>query len=100
VQVWGHDVVLVDDSNVVCKMDGLPGNEGWLSVAEQIRGREVVSSEGTRIGTLDDVVLDPKGHLVAYELGRRHYSYATLEKRLVALLGEHFGDRVRLDCLV
>jgi uncharacterized protein YrrD len=74
VQVWGHDVVLVDDSNVVCEMDGLPGNEGWLSVAEQIRGREVVSSEGTRIGTLDDVVLDLKGYLVAYELGRRHYS--------------------------
>jgi hypothetical protein len=27
-----------------------------------------------------------------YERGRRHYSYATLEKRLAALLGEHFGD--------
>jgi glycosyltransferase involved in cell wall biosynthesis len=27
-----------------------------------------------------------------YELGRRHYSYRTLEKRLVALISEYLGD--------
>jgi hypothetical protein len=27
-----------------------------------------------------------------YELGRRHYSYRTLEKRLVALISECLGD--------
>jgi sporulation protein YlmC with PRC-barrel domain len=68
VQVWGQDVVLVDDSDVVREMDGLPSNEGWLSVSEQIRGHDVVSSKGTRIGTLGDVVLDLKGQLIAYEL--------------------------------
>jgi glycosyltransferase involved in cell wall biosynthesis len=42
------------------------------------------------------VLLDPKtaAEMVEqnYELGRRHYSYTTLEKRLAALLGEHLGD--------
>jgi hypothetical protein len=28
----------------------------------------------------------------SYELGRRHYSYRTLEKRLVALISECLGD--------
>jgi glycosyltransferase involved in cell wall biosynthesis len=42
------------------------------------------------------VLLDPRAaaEMVEhnYELGRRHYSYTTLEKRLVALLSEHFGE--------
>ncbi len=42
------------------------------------------------------ILLDPKAaaEMVEhnYELGRRHYSYTSLERRLASLLSEHFGE--------
>jgi hypothetical protein len=41
---------------------------------------------------LDDDNLVPEMVEHNYELGRRHYSYQALEKRLVALISECLGD--------
>jgi uncharacterized protein YrrD len=70
VQVWGQDVILVDQPDVIVKRDELPHTEEWLAVSGQLRGRDVVSTEGTRIGQLEDIVLDSNGELVSYDLGQ------------------------------
>jgi sporulation protein YlmC with PRC-barrel domain len=70
VQVWGQDVVLVSGPDVIAKIEELPASDQWVSVSEQIKGRDVISADGTRVGQLNDVVIDLKGQLVGYDLAR------------------------------
>jgi uncharacterized protein YrrD len=72
VQVWGQDAVLVSGPDVVVRISELPGSEKWLSVADQIRGHDVISTEGTRIGALNDVVVDTDGQFVSYDLAQAY----------------------------
>jgi uncharacterized protein YrrD len=70
VQVWGRDVILVKRPEVIVKKDTLPGHEDWLTVSDQIKGHDVVGTDGTRIGQLNDVIIDAAGQLVGYSLAR------------------------------
>jgi sporulation protein YlmC with PRC-barrel domain len=53
---------------VIVKLAELDGRDGWLSVSDDIRGYEVVAEDGTRIGTLGDLVLDREGRIMGYEM--------------------------------
>jgi uncharacterized protein YrrD len=70
VQVWGMDAILVSHPDVVATEDKLPDLDKWQSVSEHIKGRHVVSVNGTRIGQLDDVQIDTTGRIVAYHLAQ------------------------------
>lgn len=70
VQVWGQDVILVKRPEVVVKKDTLLGHEDWLTVSDQIKGHDVVGTDGTRIGQLNDIIIDASGQLVGYSLAR------------------------------
>jgi sporulation protein YlmC with PRC-barrel domain len=70
VRVWGRDAVLVSSPDVIATQEELPDRQEWLSVSDQIKGRDVISIDGTRIGQLSDVVLDTQGQLVSYELAQ------------------------------
>jgi sporulation protein YlmC with PRC-barrel domain len=68
VQVWGRDTILTKRPDVIVKDSELPGRESWLSVSSQVKGRAVVGDDGTRIGHLNDVLIDVSGRFVAYDL--------------------------------
>lgn len=68
VQVWGQDVILVSRPDVIVKKGELPGSEKWLSVTDGLKGHDVISTDGLRIGKLNDVVIDISGQLVGYDL--------------------------------
>lgn len=68
VEVWGQDAILAKQTNVIVAEEELDGRDGWLSAANDIRGYEVVAEDGTRIGTLGDVVLDNQGHVKGYQM--------------------------------
>jgi sporulation protein YlmC with PRC-barrel domain len=68
VQVWGKDVILVSRPDVICKKDEISGLEAWLSVSAQIKGREVFSLDGSRVGEINDLIVDMEGNLVSYDL--------------------------------
>jgi len=70
VQVWGQDAVLVKGPDVIVKDSELPGRERWLSVSGQIKGHDVIGGDGTRIGQLNDVVIDVNGQFVGYDLAQ------------------------------
>jgi uncharacterized protein YrrD len=70
VLVWGQDVILVSGPDVIAREDALPGSQEWLSVSDQVRGREVYSINGTHVGELNDVVMNTQGHLIAYDLAQ------------------------------
>jgi sporulation protein YlmC with PRC-barrel domain len=70
VQVWGRDVVLVKGPDVIVKDSQLSGSQAWLSVSGQVKGRDVVGDDGTRVGQLNDVVIDVDGQFVGYDLAQ------------------------------
>ncbi len=70
VQVWGQDAVLVVRPDVIVKDSELPGRERWLSVSGQVKGHDVIGGDGTRIGQLNDVVIDVNGQFVGYDLAQ------------------------------
>jgi uncharacterized protein YrrD len=70
VEVWGKDAILVSHPNVAVGEDYLSELGQWLSVSDDLKGRDVVSTEGTRVGVLDDVVIDTQGRVVEYALGQ------------------------------
>ena len=55
-------------TEVIVNEEELDGRERWLSAANDIRGYDVVAEDGTRIGTLGDVVLDNQGHIMGYQM--------------------------------
>jgi len=95
VQVWGGDVILVSGPNVVVKEDQLPSLEKWLSASDRIKGYTVVSTDGARIGELNDVMLDSQGQIVAYDLGQVFVEGPVGEsKRIAAELTHSLGPDV------
>jgi uncharacterized protein YrrD len=68
VKVWGQDAVLVKHPDASVKEEELKGRDGWLSASDDIRGYEVVAEDGTRIGTLGDMVLNTEGQIMGYEM--------------------------------
>jgi uncharacterized protein YrrD len=68
VEVWGQDAILAKQLDVIVKEDETDNRDGWLSASDDIRGYEVVAEDGTRIGTLGDVVLDNQGQIMGYEM--------------------------------
>jgi len=85
VQVWGQDVILVSRPDVVISEDQLFGREKWLSVPAQIKGRTVVGTDGTRIGELQDLVIDAQGQVIAYELARVFVGGPVAESKRIAI---------------
>jgi len=68
VEVWGPDAILVKQLDVIVKEEELDGRDQWLSASDDIRGYEVVAEDGTRIGTVGDVVVDSQGQVMGYEM--------------------------------
>ncbi|OQY33211.1 MAG: hypothetical protein B6243_06725 [Anaerolineaceae bacterium 4572_5.2] len=89
VQVWGQDAVLVTAPDVIVKESETPGSEKWLSVSEQLKGRDVISIDGRRIGQLNDVALDVKGALVEYDLGQVFIEGPIAQSKRIAVETTH-----------
>ena len=69
VQVWGKDVILARHPDRMIGSNA-PDREKWINVSDQIRNRYVVSIDGTRVGQVEDVMIDSEGRIVAYELSQ------------------------------
>ena len=67
-EVWGKDAILVRGLDVIVKEEELGDHDDWLSVTDDVQGYEVVSEDGTRIGTLGDLVLNHQGEIMGYQM--------------------------------
>jgi uncharacterized protein YrrD len=70
VEVWGRDAILAKQSDVIVPDDEMDGRDRWLSVSDDIRGYEVVTEDGTRIGKVGDVALDHQGRVMGYDMAK------------------------------
>ncbi len=94
VHVWGMHAVLVKDYDVILKEDELYDREGWMSIFDDLKSREVVTIEGTRLGTIKDILIDRQGKMLAYELAKAPKESQVFEGKLIPVeatqsLGKH-----------
>ena len=69
VKLFGVDAWLVDGSDVVVAKDEFPLGED-LILAENFHGREIKTDGGTRIGTIEDILVDQKFSVIGFSFAK------------------------------
>jgi sporulation protein YlmC with PRC-barrel domain len=96
VVVFGIDAILVNDANVVKEEKDVPDLEKWLRL-DKLRGREVDTPGGTRVGTISDIVIGEEGHITDFVLGKVFVEGPIADKGLIphdALIDTGNDDKV------
>lgn len=69
IHVWGSDAILTDGPSTISRLEDLPGFEEWITVADDLKGRHVISTDGKQVGVVDDFQITVSGEIAAVELG-------------------------------
>lgn len=69
ITLLGVDAVLVKDADRVIDSDQVTELDTWIS-RHELRGREVATPGGTKIGTIGDIIFNQAGRLLAFTLSR------------------------------
>lgn len=83
IRVYGVDVWLVADSNKIVKQDDLPDVEAFI-LAGDLRGREIQTEGGTKLGTIEDVILDDEAKVWGFTLGKVYVQGPLAERKAIA----------------
>ena len=79
VQVYGMDAWLVSGSDTVVGPDDIPESGSFVLVGD-LRGKELQTEGGTKIGVIDHVILDNEARVLGFGLGKV-YSQGPLAQR-------------------
>ncbi len=69
VVLYGIDVILVEDPEVVTTTKAMPASDKWHRLSH-LHGREAQTPGGTKLATLDDIMLDEQGAVSGFSLSR------------------------------
>jgi sporulation protein YlmC with PRC-barrel domain len=67
--LFGVDVILVKDADVITTTDVIPESDRWHRL-DELHGRDVYTPGGTKLATIDDATLDEKGAVSGFTLSR------------------------------
>jgi len=95
IRSWGDNAIMVEQPEVIQDVDVPEANDRWLSLFDGLRGRYMVTTDGTRVGQVKDVYLDSSGRLIAYRLGQVDLTEAVDDsKRIDASITRALGKDV------
>jgi len=85
VEAWGQNAIMVNSPEAVLRREELIDHENWVSAADKVRSRPLVTVDGTRVGQVDDILIDRDGYVTLYELseGTKGISSTDKEKRVI-----------------
>lgn len=69
VQLFGIDTWLINGSDTVQDKAEVTGSADFL-LADDVRGREIQTDGGTKIGTVSDVIIDSSLKVIGFALGK------------------------------
>jgi uncharacterized protein YrrD len=72
VEEWDQDIILVKREDAAQDKQTLTDQKDWMSMKGQLRGLNVHSDTGQRLGEVDDIVIDMRGQIIAFELQDNH----------------------------
>ena len=67
--VFGIDAVLVKNAEVITEGKELVESETWPRLSK-LKGREVDTPGGTKVGTVGDIIIGEEGHISGFALGK------------------------------
>jgi sporulation protein YlmC with PRC-barrel domain len=82
VQVCGIDVWLVSGSDKVVALEEIPDSASFTLISD-LRGREVQTEGGTKLGTVEDVLLDSETQVLGFALGKVYAEGPLAEKKAI-----------------
>lgn len=82
VQVYGIDVWLVSGSDTVSGPETMPESETFTLVGD-LRGRELQTDGGTKIGVIDHVILDSEARVLGFGLGKVYAQGPLAERKTI-----------------
>ena len=95
IQLFGIDVWLITGSDKVSQLDDKSGLKELLFM-DDLRGREIETDGGSKIGTIGDVVLDEQARVLGFALGKNYIKGALAEKKgIVRAAFTDLGDKER-----
>jgi uncharacterized protein YrrD len=80
VQVYGMDAWLVAGSDKVIALADLPDSASFTLVSD-LHGREVQTEGGTKLGVVEDVVLDNEARVLGFSLSKVYAEGPLAEKK-------------------
>ena len=83
IQVCGIDTWLVSGSDVVGKAEDIPDSGTFILVGD-LRGRELQTEGGTKIGVIDHVILDGEARVLGFGLGKVYSQGPLAERKAIA----------------
>jgi len=83
IEVMGLDAWLVKDSSVVVAPETIPNIASFLAVND-LRGREIVTEGGTKIGAVDDVIFANNGDILGFVLSKIVVQGPLAERKTIA----------------
>jgi uncharacterized protein YrrD len=82
VQVLGVDAWLVSSADVVTPLKSIPDGQTFTLV-DNIRGREIQTDGGTRLGVVEDVILDLDLQVLGLQLGKVYVQGPLAQKKAI-----------------
>ena len=82
VMVFGVDVILAKHSDTVTDSSKAAEWAKWMR-RDRIQGRQVATAGGTKVGTIDDVILDEAMRIIGFRLSRVFVEGPIAERRAV-----------------
>lgn len=69
VEVFGIDVILIDNADAMTDSKQMGDSAEWVRL-DKLTGRSINTPGGTKVATVDDVLLDEDGSVLAIALGK------------------------------
>lgn len=83
IQVYGIDAWLVSGSDTVVGPESIPESGTFILVGE-LRGRELQTEGGTKIGVIDHVILDNEARVLGFGLSKVYSQGPLAERKTIA----------------
>lgn len=83
VKLFGVDAWLTDGSEVVQHPDDVSGADKYVS-GDSLRGREIQTDGGTKIGTVGDILVDANNNVLGFALGKVQVQGPIAEAKAIA----------------
>jgi len=102
IQVLGVDAWLVSSSDVVTPLNTIP-DSATFTLVDNLRGRDIQTDGGTKLGVVDDVILDLDLQVLGFLLGKVYVQGPLAKKKAVvreAIMDTGGKDRAMIIDLV
>jgi uncharacterized protein YrrD len=82
VTVYGVDVVLVKNAQTIAESGDVPEWSTWVR-RDRLHGRQVATAGGTRVGTVEDAILDESMQIIGFRLAKVSVESPVAERRAI-----------------